>query len=302
MAPVHSLGGDVKAVDETAQLLATILTSGITIAAVIATLLFCRRTGVGWPVLILISGGGTFLLEPLFDHLYGLWFFEENQVTAITTYGISIPVWLPIVYVTYYGAWTVFLRERFTKGATVKQVAGLFLASVALAAAFEQLYIQIFELDVYRDSQPLYVTGDPVWVAVVNGVPPFLAAIVLVRLVPLATGWYRLSLLGVVPAAFAADSFGTGWLYLAARHSGEAPPMWLLTCLALLTVAACFGTVLTAAKLAGIHDSPPGVRWGRVDSAQARPGVMAPGDVVLVDGSPGEATVVVRPDRSRSPT
>lgn len=252
MAPVNSQGIDSAVVGDTAQLLATLLTSGITVAAVVATIVVCRRQRIVWPLLVLVSGGATFLLEPLFDHLYGLWFFTENQWTAIETYGIHIPIWLPIVYVTYYGAWTVWLVRRFDRGATMRGIATLFLGSVAMAAAFEQLYIQVFDLYVYQDSQPFHVADYPVWVAFVNGVPPFLAAIVYVRLLPLLRGWYSLALVGVVPVCFAADSFGSGWLYLAARHSGEDPPMVLLSILALVTVASCFGLVLAAAKLAGL--------------------------------------------------
>lgn len=256
MAPVDSQGVDSAVVGDTAQLLATLLTSAIAVAAVLATIALCRRQRISWPLLVLVSGGATFLLEPLFDHLYGLWFFTENQWTAIETYGIHIPIWLPIVYVPYYGAWTVWLVGRFSRGATMREVANLFLASVALAALAETLYIQVFDLYVYQDSQPFHVADYPVWVAFVNGVPPFLAAIVYVRLVPLLRGWAQVALLGVVPVCFAADSFGSGWLYLAARHSGEDPPMALLTILALVAVASCFGMVMVAAKLAGL-DRPP---------------------------------------------
>ena len=255
MAPVDSQAID-RSVDETAQLLATMLTSVVAIASVIAVVALCRRERITWPLLVLVSGTATFLLEPLFDHLYGLWFFTGGQWTAIETYGIHVPIWLPIIYVAYYGAWTVWLVRRFSRGATMGEVAKLFLGSVALAALLESLYIQVFELYVYQDSQPLHLADYPVWVAFVNGVPPFLAAIVYVRLVPLLNGWWNLALLGVVPVCFAADSFGTGWVYLAARHSTEDPSMAVLSILALLTAAACFGLVLTAAKLAGIAGAP----------------------------------------------
>lgn len=256
MAPVESQGID-QAVDETAQLLATVLTSVVAIAAAVAVVILCRRERIVWPLFVLVSGGATFLLEPLFDHLYGLWFFTGGQWTAIETYGIHVPIWLPIVYVPYYGAWTVWLVRRFSRGATLGEVAKLFVASVALAALAETLYIQVFELYVYQDSQPFHVADYPVWVAFVNGVPPFLAAIVYLRLVPLLSGWANLALIGVVPVCFAADSFGSGWLYLAARHSSEDPSMVLLSALALLTVASCFGLILAAAKLAGMEAPRP---------------------------------------------
>jgi hypothetical protein len=224
----------------------------VAVAAVLAVLVLCRRERITWPILVLISGGATFLLEPLFDHLYGLWFFADGQWTAIETYGIHVPIWLPIVYVPYYGAWTVWLVRRWNRGATMGDVAKLFVASVTLAALAETFYIQVFDLYVYQDSQPFHVADYPVWVAFVNGVPPFLASIVYVRLVPLLRGWASLALVAVVPVCFAADSFGSGWLYLAARHSSEDPSMPLLSILALVTVGLCFGLVLAAAKLAGL--------------------------------------------------
>ena len=252
MAPVSSHGIDSHVVGDTAQLLATVMTSVIAVAAVIAVLALCRRQRISWPLLVLVSGGATFLLEPMFDHLYGLWFFSENQWTVITTYGIHVPIWLPIIYVPYYGAWTVWLVRRFSRGAALGDVAKLFLASVALAALAETLYIQVFTLYVYQDHQPFSVADYPIFVAFVNGVPPFLAAIVYVRLLPLLHGWARLAIVGVVPICFAADSFGSGWLYLAARHSGGNPSMALLYVLASITVAGVFAMVLLAARLAGL--------------------------------------------------
>lgn len=251
MAPVTSPAAENHVVDHTAQLIATILTSAITVAAVLAVLAFCRRRGVVWPVFVLVSGLATFLCEPLFDHLYGLWFWHDGQWTAVTTYGIHVPVWLPVVYVTYYGAWTIWLVQRWERGATALEVARLFAVSALIAGLFETLYIQIFGLYVYQDSQPLSVSDYPVWVAVVNGLPPFLASIIYTRLIPITRGWGRLALLYVVPFAFVAE-FGTGWLYLAARHSGEHPSMPLLTVLAVADAASCFGLVVYAAKLAGI--------------------------------------------------
>jgi hypothetical protein len=249
----------VTVVGHADQLIATILTSVVAVAAVVATIAFCQRQRVAWPLLVLVSGGATFLLEPMFDHLYGLWFFTHGQWNAVVTYGIHVPIWLPIVYVPYYGAWTVFLARRFERRATMADIAKLFVASIFLATLAEQLYIQVFGLYDYRVDQPFYVAHYPIFVAVVNGVPPFLAAIVYVRLVPLLRGWASLALLAVVPVCFCADSFGSGFLYLAARHASGKPSMALLSILALVTVAGAAGMVFVAAKLAGLDRSAAAV-------------------------------------------
>jgi hypothetical protein len=162
MVPVHSFGVDSGILSNSAQLLAVLITSVLTLATVVATLIYARKRRIVWPVILLVTGGITCVLEPLFDHLYGLWFVTKGQWTAFETYGISVPVWLPIVYVAYYGAWTVWLTNRWQKGATPAQVTKLYLASVAIAFSAEQFYIQVLGLYNYQDSQPLYVAGYPV--------------------------------------------------------------------------------------------------------------------------------------------
>ncbi len=140
-----------------------------------------------------------------------------------------------------------------------------------LAGFAETLYIQVFGLFAYQDHQPLTVAGYPIFVAFVNGVPPFLAAIVYARLIPLLGGWDRLAILGVVPVCFAAGSFGNGWLYLAARHSGEDPSMAPLTALALLSIVGVFGMITFAARLAEL-ERPSGQR--RTGGSAQSPGSM----------------------------
>lgn len=251
MAPVDSVGVDAP-VDQTAQLVGTMITATIAVVAVLATIALCRRERIAWPLLVLISGTATCLLEPLYDHLYGLWFFVEGQWNAFVTYGIHIPIWLPMIYVAYYGACTMFFWYRLHRGATMRDVAVHFTISVILAGLAEQFYINGVALYNYQDDQPLYVFNYPVFVAVINGVPPMLAGIIYYRLEPMLAGWSRLLLLGVVPFCFAANSFGSGFLYLAYRHSGENPSMIGLTILALTAVAGSIGVIFTAARLAGV--------------------------------------------------
>src|SRR5690606_25288899 len=78
MAPVTSVAVD-QLVPATGQIVGLVITSLVTLAALTATLLFCYRRKIWWPLLIVVSGTMTFLLEPLYDHLFGLWFYEEGQ-------------------------------------------------------------------------------------------------------------------------------------------------------------------------------------------------------------------------------
>ena len=249
MQPVVSPGIDDQVAGSTAQLIAVLITSAVAIAAVVAVVVWARRQRIWWPYLVMVTGGLTCFMEPMFDHLFGLWFFHEGQWTAFETYGISVPVWLPIVYVPYYGCWTIWLINRWRRGATPQDVVKLYLASVALAALAEIFYINMVGLYNYQDSQPFLIAGYPPWIAFVNGVPPFLASLAFFKLLPLLRGWDHLAIFAVTPMCFAVDSFGGASLYLAARHSSDDPNMWLLRVLAIVTVLGSFELIKMAARL-----------------------------------------------------
>ncbi|HEY1968703.1 MAG TPA: hypothetical protein VGH89_12205 [Pseudonocardia sp.] len=251
MAPVDSYGID-SPVNQTAQLVGSVITFSITLIAVIATLALCRKERIAWPLLVLVSGTVTFLLEPLYDHLYGLWFQVQGQWNAVVTYDIHIPIWLPGIYVAYYGACTIFFWYRLHRGANMRDVAIHYTISVILAGLAEQFYINGVHLYNYQDHQPFFIFNYPIFVAVINGVPPMLAGIVYYRLVPLLEGWSKLVLLAVVPICFATNSFGSGFLYLALRHASQRQPMFVLSLGALTCVAGSVGVIWIAAKLAGV--------------------------------------------------
>jgi hypothetical protein len=254
MVPVRSISVD-HLVPQTNQLIATGVTALIAAASVLAVVLFCVRRRITWPLLIVVSGTATFLLEPLYDHLYGLWFFAEGQWSAVTTYGIHVPLWLPIIYIAYYGCSTIWYWSTFERGISMPRVFVYFTLSVLLAGTAEVFYINVVGLYNYQDAQPFVVWNYPVFVAIINGVPPFLAAIILYRLVPLLKGWENVALLGVLPFAFASNTFGSGFLYLAARHSSEYPSPVLVRAAAISAVVGTYTVIWIAAKLAGIGRS-----------------------------------------------
>jgi hypothetical protein len=271
MAPVTSPALD-QLVPHTGQLIGLLITCGVTAAALVATAVFCVRRRLWWPWLVVVSGTMTFLLEPLYDHLYGLWFFEQGQWTAVTTYGIHVPIWLPIIYVAYYGCGTIWYWTRLERGASMRVIMMYFAIEVFLAGLAELFYINGVGLYSYQSRQPFMIFNYPIFVAIVNGVPPTLAGIILYRLVPRLKGWEYIALLGVVPFAFAANSFGSGWLYLAARHLAD-PPTWLLYVTATIAVLGSISAIWIAGRLAGVGESATATAAAsiRADAHAARP-------------------------------
>ncbi|GAA2436966.1 hypothetical protein GCM10009856_55030 [Mycolicibacterium llatzerense] len=102
MAPVVTNGLDT-AVSPTGQWIATLLTFGLAVSVLAWTIVVCRRDRQWWPMFVLASGTATCLMEPLFDHLYGLWFREQGQWNLYTTFGSHQPVWVPAAYLSFYG-------------------------------------------------------------------------------------------------------------------------------------------------------------------------------------------------------
>jgi hypothetical protein len=262
MIPVDSVGIDAP-VNPTAQLLATLGTVAVALVSVALTIVLCRRERIWWPLIVLAGGTLTCVLEPLYDHLYGLWFLTEGQWNAFTAYGIHVPVWLPIIYLAYYGPGSLLVWYRLHRGATMRDAVTHFGISVLGAGAAEMFYINAVGLYNYQDHQPFFVLNYPVFVAIVNGVPPMLSGIILYRLVPVLRGPARVLLLFVIPFAFAGNAFGNGWLYLAYRHSGDDPSMVVLTLLALLTTALSIAVIWVGALMAGVGQTSATPSVGR---------------------------------------
>ena len=242
MAPVITEGIDT-AVWPTGQLIATVLTFGLAAWALVWVAAICRRERILWPALVLVSGTLTCLMEPLFDHLYGLWFREQGQWHLYTTFGSHQPIWVPAAYMAFYGGATVYIARAVTKRPTMRTVWTMYGFIVAMAVAAEMTYVSLLRVYEYQDSQPFVVFGYPIFLGFTNAMSALVSGLIVARLAPMLRGAAQLYLILLVPMAFAAGLFGTGILYLSVRHSVDNPNMLLVHVAALTVVAGIAGTV-----------------------------------------------------------
>ncbi len=256
MAPVVTDGIDAP-VSEVGQWIATTLTWGLAAVVAVWVLNLCRRERTIWPLCVAISGTLTCLMEPLFDHLYGLWFLEEGQWNLYTTFGSAQPVWVPAAYLAFYGGATVFIARYLQRRPSMKSVWTMYAFIVVMAIVAEMTYVSILGVYTYQDSQPFVVFGYPIFLGFTNAMSALVSGILVYRLVPLLDGVGYLSLIPLIPMAFAAGLFGTGILYLSVRHGIEDPPM-LLVHLAALTVVG--GIASTVALLGRLLVAPQGAQ------------------------------------------
>jgi hypothetical protein len=243
MAPVETHGIDAP-VNELGQLLATLLTFGLAAVALIWVVTICIRERVIWPALVLVSGVLTALMEPLFDHLYGLWFFEQGQWNLYKTFGSAQPIWVPAAYLAFYGGATVFIVRALCRAPVMSTVWRMYWAIVAMAIAAEMTYVSVLGVYTYQDSQPFVVFGYPIFLGFTNAMSALVSGLVIYRLLPmLSRPIAQLALIPLIPGAFAMGLFGTGILYLSVRHSVDEPNVWLVHLSALTVVAGIASTV-----------------------------------------------------------
>jgi hypothetical protein len=211
-----------------------------------------------WQFFLLVSGGITCLMEPLYDHLYGLWFFEQGQWHLYTTFGSHQPVWAPAAYVAFYGGASVFVARWMMRRPTMRNVWIMYAAIVGMSLAAEITYVTVLKVYAYQDSQPFVVAGYPIFLAFTNAMSALVGGLIAFGLVPvLRRPIDQAVLIIAVPCGYAMGLFGTGILYLSVRHGMENPPMWLVHLAALTVVGGIalmvrtLGRVTTTAYAAG---------------------------------------------------
>ena len=234
MAPVTSPATD-SAVNDAGQWISTIATFALAAVALVYVIRVARRRQAIWPFIVLAAGSLTCVLEPLFDHLYGLWFPTQGQWTLFTAYGVSEPIWLVPAYFAIYGGGAVAIAESLRRTPTRRQMWKLYWIMVGVAMVAEIAYVQLMGVYEYQDHQPFEVLGYPLFLGFVNSMSAMIGGVLAFVLVPHLKGLDRFALILITPVAFAAEAFGSGVIYLALRHGSEDPSMVLLS-LAALTV------------------------------------------------------------------
>jgi hypothetical protein len=255
MAPVETHGID-QPVSELGQIVGTFLTFGLALIAVTYVVALWRRERITWPFFLLVSGGLTCLMEPLYDHLYGLWFYEQDQWNLYTTHGSAQPVWVPAAYVAFYGGASVFVARTLARRPDMRTVWSMYGAIAVMALLAEITYVSVLDLYSYQDDQPFEVLGYPLFLAFTNAMSAVVSGILAFRLAPmLPRARDQVAMLGLVPGAFAFGLFGTGILYLSVRHGSQDPSM-VLVYLAALTVPLAIASTIRLLGICLVRTAP----------------------------------------------
>lgn len=245
-------------VSPTGQWIATVLTAGLGLLVLVWLVLLWRRERIVWPFVVAVSGTLACLMEPLFDHLYGLAFRTVGQWHLYTAFGSHQPIWVPVAYLAFYGGATVFVARTLAGRPEMRTVWKMYGFIVVMAIAAEMTYVSVLHVYDYPTDQPFVVFGYPIYLGFTNAMSALVGGIVVFRLAPVLRGVGYLYLVPLVPMAFAAGLFGSGILYLVVRHSGAHPSMpWLhLTALTVVAGIACTVRLLGRVLVEPVGSTP----------------------------------------------
>ncbi|CQD17767.1 hypothetical protein BN1232_04005 [Mycobacterium lentiflavum] len=174
---------------------------------VIAALASWQRTKKPTFLLLLAGGDVCSFDEPLIDFLCHC-FFPADGWIGHTVFNRSIPIWVILAYVVFYGGLTYVLSAAFKSGVTRRTLWISIGIWGALNLAMEIPLLQS-NLYVYYGDQPLVVGGFPLSQLVFNAFGSLLGAVVVTRLSWFFTGARQLLLL-VVPFVTFMSSWAAG--------------------------------------------------------------------------------------------
>ena len=161
------------------------------------------------PIFLLLLAGGYICSfdEPLIDFLCHC-FFPGDGWIGHTVFDRSIPIWVVLAYVVFYGGFTYVLSAAFKNGVTRRTLWISIGIWGALNLAMEIPLLQS-KLYVYYGDQPFMVGGFPLSQLVFNAFGSLLGAVVITRLAWFFTGARQLLLL-LVPFATFMSSWAVG--------------------------------------------------------------------------------------------
>ncbi len=167
----------------TAQTVITVILAIVVAGFVGAAIRDWRRTGR--PVFLLMLAGGLVCSfnEATVDVL-GHCFFPSDGWIVYTAFDRSIPLWVVLAYVVFFGGLSYLMAAAFTRGVdrrTMWTGIGVF-GVLNVALEFPMLASGLY---VYYGNQPFEVGGFPISWLVINSLGSLLGAVVIARL-----GWF----------------------------------------------------------------------------------------------------------------
>ena len=211
------------------------------------------------------------LIEPLVDANGRVWFPVDGQWSAYRDFGVSLPVWLVLAYVWFFGGRAMVIWHLLEQGRAAHRgwIRKHWLTVLVTDIVLENigLYLGLF---LYYGHQPLQVGRFPLWWGAINSTTPIVIATVVVLVRRQLPGWRALLLVPLAPMIDAGVNASVGWLTWDAINNTQVP-VALLWLTGLTAFASAFLLLWLCQRLLEVADRLGVIQLDGLDAPQVAP-------------------------------
>jgi hypothetical protein len=190
-----------------------ILFGGLALMTLAYCIVVAKRQRKLWPVFVFAGAALNVLYEP-FNNLLGHCAYPViGQHNLITLFDQHIPVYIGLVYMTYFALPVPILVQRWERGITKMQFWRDFAILAAICAAFEPAFVYFGWWLYHGGNQPLAFTGLPMrwWFANSMCVVATAAMVYLLRRYVFTSDRQAIALIPLVPLTLFASHGSAAW-------------------------------------------------------------------------------------------
>lgn len=122
------------------------------------------------PVFVVVGSIAAILYEPLGDTLEMAWYPAVGQITGVTLWGRHTPLFIVLMFVTYFAAATTAFLFLAARGFTARLWWVFVIGSIVGQVVMEEVILAIGPAWIYYGPQPFRMIHFPAWIAVTAAV------------------------------------------------------------------------------------------------------------------------------------
>jgi hypothetical protein len=135
-----------------------------------------RSTGRSEMFWIALGAMGAVFYEPLGDSMVDLVYHQSGSLTALTAFGVTVPLWVLPCYAVFFGPGILALTMLLENGISRQRWFGLYAVSVVGTWLFEVPLLKMGSYQYFGSQQPIKILDYPVWMAFSNSAVIFVVA------------------------------------------------------------------------------------------------------------------------------
>lgn len=125
---------------------------------------------------ITLGAMGAVFYEPLGDSMVDLVYHQSDSLTAVTAFGVTVPMWVLPCYAVFFGPAILALSTLLENGISRQRWFGLYAVCVVGTWLFEVPLLKMGSYRYFGSQQPLKILDYPVWMAFSNSAVIFVVA------------------------------------------------------------------------------------------------------------------------------